>query len=476
MKQIHHALILLLLATLGLVSCQEEDRPSPSPDHFEIALPETVGNASIGGLESGIGYYLNEDLLVDVTITQGKGKTLTIEGLPITSVSADGSKGVVTLPESQLSQIDRRRTYDLTASLRNPSGVTAASITRSEQNTPFDLLSYLSVRMAGASRVVGSGTVSVKLSSEGNLFPLRLGNTSKESIPLETLSLTGKSGSETVTFADKTMLPPEEQTKVIAFLAHKPDEQVALSINGVAADAEISTTGSLDKLPTAVFTAADKLSTDRADELLPEEKANTISGGDPDFSFNDITFWVGEGSKTSAFVLDFHSDKLDGALVWGYRWDGKRSTADMIYDIVKEDPRLYVLTGKAFGGYTAFGGFGYLLGDLEVHDKAEIVYNGAPLKQQADRVYVTEDLKAFDTAELSDKNAVWICGWGFESRGYWSFFTRINRLKPFSYSNVMADIDQLGDGSWSCFSFQEGWDSWTGIEPGDKFIPAQREK
>lgn len=475
MRKLYRPLLLLLLLLPGLTGCDKSTPSAPTDEQITITMPKTDGQVSTVGLESGIRYYLYEGLTVDVTLTQGAQTTISLEGLPITDISADSSTGKVTLSAKQLSKLRQGEPYDLTLQLRSEKDHRAVAVSKREEKLPYDLLGHLPIEMEGKTSVDGGEDPQVELAPQGVLFTLKLGNKTTGTIRLQKVALSG----DEATFPDSTLLPPQEQTKVLALLDKAPAEQSSLTINDVKADAEISTTGTSSKQPVAVFTKAG-LITSNAEKLLPKDKANTINGGDPDFAFSDITFWVGQGSNISAFVLDFHDDALKGALVWGYRWDeaeGKNTTtADMIFDILKEDPRLYTLIGNAFGGFTAFGGFGYLLGDLKGRERAQVTFDGTPLREQSERVFFADDLKFFDSSVLSDPQSVWICGWHFDSPGYWSFFTRFNRLKPWTYSNVMADNDRLRDGSWSCFSYQQGWESYTGAKPGRKFISAVREE
>ena len=60
---------------------------------------------------------------------------------------------------------------------------------------------------------------------------------------------------------------------------------------------------------------------------------------DASFSFDDIQFWVGSGSKRAALVIEWHDGNRPDAMVWGYRWDGEATGHDMIVAIAQADPR-----------------------------------------------------------------------------------------------------------------------------------------
>ena len=65
---------------------------------------------------------------------------------------------------------------------------------------------------------------------------------------------------------------------------------------------------------------------------------------DASFSFDDIQFWVGSGSKRAALVIEWHDGNRPDAMVWGYRWDGEATGHDMIVAIAKADQKLLLLT------------------------------------------------------------------------------------------------------------------------------------
>ena len=52
------------------------------------------------------------------------------------------------------------------------------------------------------------------------------------------------------------------------------------------------------------------------------------------FSMDDITFWVGSGSKSAVLVIDFNDLFNPQCYAWGYRFDGTDVTAEkMLADI-----------------------------------------------------------------------------------------------------------------------------------------------
>ena len=95
--------------------------------------------------------------------------------------------------------------------------------------------------------------------------------------------------------------------------------------------------------------------------------------GDDDeqgFTFDDIHFWVGDGTNKCAIVIDFFSDK---AWAWGYRWNGNEppSIEKVLTDIVEEDHRLTMVPSDDDSYGLFVNGFGYDVNDT--HPKMDFV-------------------------------------------------------------------------------------------------------
>ena len=69
--------------------------------------------------------------------------------------------------------------------------------------------------------------------------------------------------------------------------------------------------------------------------------------------FNDILFWVGEGTNEAVMAVNW----ADTALAWGYRWNGTATVEDMMNHIAAADPRF------------SFSGTGYI-SDINYIDTA----------------------------------------------------------------------------------------------------------
>ena len=67
------------------------------------------------------------------------------------------------------------------------------------------------------------------------------------------------------------------------------------------------------------------------------------------FSMDDITFWIGTGSKSAALVIDFNDGTSPQCFAWGYRFDGTSVTAEkMIADIDSADNALSTVVSSGF--------------------------------------------------------------------------------------------------------------------------------
>lgn len=67
------------------------------------------------------------------------------------------------------------------------------------------------------------------------------------------------------------------------------------------------------------------------------------------FSMDDISFWVGSGSKKAVLVIDFNDGANPQCYAWGYRFDGTSVTAEkMIADIDSADHALSMVVMSGF--------------------------------------------------------------------------------------------------------------------------------
>ena len=86
-----------------------------------------------------------------------------------------------------------------------------------------------------------------------------------------------------------------------------------------------------------------------------------VKQGDPIVStFDDIQYWVGNGTNRCAVVIDFNDGSVpNSSFAWGYRWNGDAPSVESILnEIAADDPRL---TAFVSGGWVS--GFGYDVDD-----------------------------------------------------------------------------------------------------------------
>lgn len=147
-----------------------------------------------------------------------------------------------------------------------------------------------------------------------------------------------------------------------------------------------------------------------------------------EFTFDDITFWVGEGENRAALVLQWSDEREQGALVWGYRFDGTTNGASMLKAIAAADPRLYI-SGAASAFGLAINGIGYDLdGDGEIG-----LMNGDT------EVEVVDGFANSSATSLTavDPDDLWNCG--FQTSGYWSYWLDDNAsIPPTGYASTGA--------------------------------------
>jgi hypothetical protein len=165
-----------------------------------------------------------------------------------------------------------------------------------------------------------------------------------------------------------------------------------------------------------------------------------------DFDFDKITSWAGQGSNRAAMVIDWRDGKEPQSLVWGYRWDGEATGADMFAAIVGSgsatggpyvgglngaDPKLYgrLQWWDSFGGAYTVSGIGY---DLD-----------------NDGFGITPGTWPGENGAPSDSGDHYVEGW---YSGYWSYWLS-DSGSAWSYSWVGISGRQLSDGSWDGWSF-----------------------
>ena len=92
------------------------------------------------------------------------------------------------------------------------------------------------------------------------------------------------------------------------------------------------------------------------------------------FTFDDIHYWVGEGTNRCALVVDWAGYGTTKA--WGYRWNGEATNvAEIVSRVAHEDPRLKVGVQGMTSSFVDFYFFGYDVNDC--HPTWDLVNGGA---------------------------------------------------------------------------------------------------
>ncbi len=161
--------------------------------------------------------------------------------------------------------------------------------------------------------------------------------------------------------------------------------------------------------------------------------------------FSDITYWVGSGANQAALVIDWDGDDPDNhSLVWGYSWDGTKTSEDMLRAVVLADPRLYAkISGPSSFGIGIFG-IGY---DLDGDDVFGI--SDGTVFPAGGLVVADPD----DTAVATDADDLY--REGFFS-GFWNF--GLSAGNPFaggSWSSAQTGVtgETLANGDWNSLAF-----------------------
>lgn len=190
-------------------------------------------------------------------------------------------------------------------------------------------------------------------------------------------------------------------------------------------------------------------------ELQSRNSTSALSDDDTGFSFDNIIYWIGDGSNKAALVIDWHDheNKSDHAMVWGYRWNGEATGYDMVAAIANADPRLTFLTHLTDLGNTV-AGLGY---DLNESMDTKIIYTDPETFDET--VYtpingmVTTQAYNYDDWTCSDPADLWQSGW--YTNGYWSYQVKDATENEWNYSGLGASSRILTDGCWDGWSFAD---------------------
>lgn len=496
------------------VSCKSEKETTPLKTdqeiQLEISMPEAV---KLSGLQNELAYYWTEEDLVTITLTDGEKEVSLSDATP--SILQDGKTAALklTVPADLVGKELTAITSVRSSNLKSSSSVIdvpqymLTSIEEWTGTLPFNLrkAGIKSPLYSHLKKVVIDNNIeklSVQLSTLGSLYQFTLANNSDGKIktPKELQLFSDNEwiySGEGIGYDIKTEKYNATPNKESGILSQDLEEELDPDINfsyllwlptttnqasvyakGVSEDGKaVRTDQALDVSgdQSNIFLILQSKGVIALDKETPVVRpADDYEGGDPYFTFNDIKYWIGEGEKTAAFVLEWHDGKDPDAMVWGYRFSGEKTAQEMIEEIVNTDPRLYLVMGQAMGGFLSLFSFAYQA--IPTDPPLTVTYKGKPLNMITKSIFYVDfdprgDDNSVDQFKCSDPKAKWKTG--FYENGYWVYYHKYNRLDPWGYSNTVSDLTDLEDGAWHGFSWQETMESWTGSPFGDKFIPAE---
>lgn len=163
------------------------------------------------------------------------------------------------------------------------------------------------------------------------------------------------------------------------------------------------------------------------------------------FSFDDISYWVGSGSNRAAIAIDWQDgSNQPAALVWGYRWNGTATGAQMLSAVVASDPRLFAKLGGTAANPSSVYGLGY-----DANNNGQFgIDDGTMFDSQG---FASTD--PADLAMASDAGDYYAEGW---FTGFWHY--GIASSNPYgsgqwSDSQMGMSSRQLADGAWDSWTF-----------------------
>jgi hypothetical protein len=162
------------------------------------------------------------------------------------------------------------------------------------------------------------------------------------------------------------------------------------------------------------------------------------------FTFDDIQYWVGNGTNRAALAIDWGDDATQPpALVWGYRWNGTAHGSDMFTAIVAADQRLFAKLGASPANRALYG-VGYDAnnnGEFGIDDGTQFDAQGFAFTDPA------------DLAVSTDSGDYYSEGW---FTGFWHYGIAANN--PYnggSWSDIASGMvgRTLTDGAWDSWTF-----------------------
>ncbi len=117
------------------------------------------------------------------------------------------------------------------------------------------------------------------------------------------------------------------------------------------------------------------------------------------FTFDDITYWVGDGTNKCAVVVDFNDGSVaNSSFAWGYRWNGEAPSVETILgEIAADDPRF---TAFVASGWVS--GFGYDIDDDGGTFKTGKTYTKSDEDDLFPQSWSDYDYSEYDDDEIDD--------------------------------------------------------------------------
>jgi hypothetical protein len=168
------------------------------------------------------------------------------------------------------------------------------------------------------------------------------------------------------------------------------------------------------------------------------------------FGFNDVEFWIGSGMNRAAVVIDWFEEGDDPpSLVWGYRWDGAATGADMLLAALAADERLFAKLGEGDAGINAIYGLGY-----DADDDGEFGVTGGAVFDP----YGIAISEPSDGEEATDPGDIYAEGW---LGGFWHYgVASSNPYDGGTWTDIPVGMASrtLTDGAWDGWTFTSDFD------------------
>ena len=172
-------------------------------------------------------------------------------------------------------------------------------------------------------------------------------------------------------------------------------------------------------------------------------------------TFDDVQYWVGSGANQAAFVIDWNDGKSAESLLWGFRWNGSATGADMFQAVVNADARLFAHIGLFSFGPSALG-IGY-----DLNNSGGFGVSPALTFDSGGLFFGAGAGSANDARVATDSADHYVEGW---NNGFWAYYTKANFTDAWASSGVGAGDRALTDGAWDGYSFAAGF---SGPDPGE---------